>query len=534
MRLISRSIPSNPRTLEQRSIDDDVRRRALSTLKAKWGYVAYRPGQLEIIESLVSGKDVMAILSTGGGKSICYQVPSILSEGLTLVVSPLISLMEDQVQALVARGIPAWCLSGTQSRDAIISVISAAIELGRNEKTGLLYVSPERLSSSEFRTNLRSMDISFVAIDEAHCVSEWGHDFRPSYRSIPEVYDLISRPPVIAVTATATPRVRADIMKVLQLREPMIHVGNIDRPGIIFSVFKTSAKRRKLDEVLSRVHGSGLVYAPTRRAVDQWTEYLNRAGRVSSKYHAGLTSEERSEAQRAWQDNRVRVMVATNAFGMGIDKADVRSVTHVGLPLSLEGYYQEAGRAGRDGARAYATLLFDSSDVARHRESIRRSRRESIRRSRRESIRQSRRGLQILAYALSSTCRRRKLLGHFGEYQFKECQTCDTCMGRHVPLIPGPVWEDRALRILRAVQNGESPVDSDFEGQPFQPAMQEHKAIALPKGDKQVALDYSLPEYRTRQLIQYLALHEYLELSDSPAQLPRVTRLGRKLLDLAE
>jgi ATP-dependent DNA helicase RecQ len=332
---------------------------ARATMERHWGYPSFRPGQDEIIEAVLRGRDVLGVLPTGGGKSLCYQVPAVLTEGFVLVISPLIALMQDQVAGLRAHGIEATFINSTLRHHEIDRRLTDA-EHGRFD---LVYVAPERLTNDLFQARAPRLDVSLMAVDEAHCVSEWGHHFRPDYRHIPEARSLLDDPPTLAVTATATPDVRRDVVTLLDVEDPVEVVRGFDRPNIVWSVFRTDHKRSKVRDVVAAVPGTGILYAATRRAVEQWTAWLQREGHAAAGYHGGMDTEDRTTVQQAWIDDEARIMVATNAFGMGIDKPDVRFVIHVDLPSSLEAYYQEAGRAGRDGDTAYAVLLFQPPDA---------------------------------------------------------------------------------------------------------------------------------------------------------------------------
>lgn len=332
--------------------------RAEQVLRRHWGHATFRPGQGEVVADVLSGRDVLGILPTGAGKSVCYQVPPLLEDGLTLVVSPLVALMADQVAGLQARGIEAtWLgsdLSYGQSERRWDNLLAGRYRL--------LYVAPERLSSERFRARSGRLGVVRIAVDEAHCVSEWGHDFRPDFLRIPEARAAMGGPQLVAVTATATPPVRRDIVRLLDLRDPVVHVHGFDRPNIVWSVFEDPDKLGRLTDVLRTVPGGGIVYVSTRRGVDRWTERLREQGESVRAYHAGLPTPERRQAQESWTRGDTRVMVATSAFGMGIDRPDVRFVVHVEPSSSLEGYYQEAGRAGRDGKPAHGVLLVDQRD----------------------------------------------------------------------------------------------------------------------------------------------------------------------------
>lgn len=334
---------------------EDARR----VMREQWGYSSFRSGQEAIIKGVLSGRDVLGVLPTGGGKSLCYQVPALLADGLCLVVSPLISLMQDQVQSLQAQGVSAAFINSTLSKYEAEQRWTDA-EHGRYD---LLYMAPERLTTDIFRARAERLAVSLLAVDEAHCVSEWGHNFRPDYLEIPEARTRLDDPPTLAVTATATPTVRRDVVELLDIEGAEEVVRGFDRPNLIWSVFQTENKQAKVQDVVEAVEGTGILYTATRRGVQHWMRRLRADGVSVDGYHGGLSSAEREERQQAWTAGRTRVMVATNAFGMGIDKPDVRFVLHTDLPSSLEAYYQEAGRAGRDGNRAHAVLLFREPDA---------------------------------------------------------------------------------------------------------------------------------------------------------------------------
>jgi ATP-dependent DNA helicase RecQ len=327
-------------------------------LRVRWGHDDFRSGQWDVIERVLSGRDVLAILPTGGGKSVCYQLPALLTEGLTLVVSPLIALMQDQVAALRARGIEAAFINSSLGAREIDQRWTDA-EHGRYR---LLYIAPERLETDRFLARAERMRIALLAVDEAHCISEWGHDFRPAYLEIPQARKTMGDPPTVALTATATPEARKDIVRHLELRSPAVIVRGFDRPNLVWSIFQTENKRSRVLDVIDSVPGPGIIYSATRKGVEDWARWLNRRNVSSASYHGGMKASARALMQERWISGHQRIMVATNAFGMGIDKADVRFVLHAELPSTLEGYYQEAGRAGRDGKTAYAVLLYHSSD----------------------------------------------------------------------------------------------------------------------------------------------------------------------------
>lgn len=330
-------------------------------LKKYWGYDEFRPMQREIIESVMSGRDTLALMPTGGGKSITYQLPTLASDGLCIVVTPLIALMKDQVDRLRRRGIQAVAVhSGVAARQ-----IDIALDNCVYGDVKFLYLAPERLASETFRLRVRRMNVSLLAVDEAHCISQWGYDFRPSYLRIAELRRLIPDAPVLALTASATPMVADDIMKHLQFAEPNIMRSSFSRPNLSYAVRHVDDKNGQLMRIINNVDGSGIVYVRLREAAEKVAEYLRENGVSASCYHGGLPHAERSIRQDEWVSGKTRIMVATNAFGMGIDKADVRFVVHYSMCDSLESYYQEAGRAGRDGKRSYAVLLVAPDDDSR-------------------------------------------------------------------------------------------------------------------------------------------------------------------------
>ncbi len=337
-----------------------MEQKLIDTLKKYWHYDAFRPTQREAIESILSGRDTLVLMPTGGGKSIIYQLPTLISEGLCIVVTPLISLMKNQVDSLRKRGILATAVhSGMSTRQ-----IDIALDNCTFGDTKFLYVSPERLASEVFRLRLDKMNVSLIAIDEAHCISQWGYDFRPSYLRIAELRKLFPDTPVLALTASATKRVTEDIMKQLHFSEPNILQGSFLRPNLSYCVREGADKLGQIVRIANNVEGSGIVYVRRRSDAENLCKELHKEGISASFYHAGLPSVERAERQDEWIANKVRIMVATNAFGMGIDKPDVRFVVHYSIPESLEAYYQEAGRAGRDGKRSYAVLLAGEEEDA--------------------------------------------------------------------------------------------------------------------------------------------------------------------------
>ena len=335
-----------------------MEQKLLDTLKKYWQYDSFRPMQREAIESVLSGRDTLVLMPTGGGKSIIYQLPTLASEGLCIVVTPLIALMKDQVDALRRRGIPAVAVhSGLSSRQ-----IDIALDNCVYGDVKFLYVAPERLSSEMFRLRVDRMNVSLLAVDEAHCISQWGYDFRPSYLRIKELRRLLPDTPILALTASATPQVAKDIMEQLEFAEPNVLQSSFLRPNLSYSVRQTDDKEGQLMRIINNVPGCGIVYVRMRNTAERVANYLIEQGESASFYHGGLPTTERSMRQDEWVSGKTRIMVATNAFGMGIDKRDVRFVVHYTMSDSLESYYQEAGRAGRDGERSYAVILMSSDD----------------------------------------------------------------------------------------------------------------------------------------------------------------------------
>ncbi len=334
--------------------------RALNILKEYWGYDSFRPMQREIIDAAGSGKDVLAILPTGGGKSVCFQVPALMKEGIALVVTPLIALMKDQVQNLAARGVKALAVHTGMSRREVELVLNNAAY----GDFKFLYLSPERLNTPLFKSFIGQMNVSYIVIDEAHCISQWGYDFRPDYLNISELRKTVDAP-VIALTATATPSVADDIMDRLDFEGRLLLKSGFERPNLSYIVRKCEDKLGRLLKICASVDGTGVVYVRSRKKTEELAAFLSGQGISASFYHAGLGPETRSLRQEKWKSGEIRIMVCTNAFGMGIDKADVRFVVHFDVPDSPEAYFQEAGRAGRDGRRSFAVLLWNSSDIRR-------------------------------------------------------------------------------------------------------------------------------------------------------------------------
>jgi ATP-dependent DNA helicase RecQ len=391
----------------------------LPTLKKQFGYDTFRPLQEEIVRDALAGHDVFALMPTGGGKSLCFQLPALLRDGLTIVVSPLISLMKDQVDALQASGIAATFLNSTLEGDEA----RARLRGLHNAEFRLLYVAPERLMLDSFIEKIQSWKIAQIAIDEAHCISEWGHDFRPEYRELAKLRKLLPDVPIMALTATATTRVREDIVRQLKLHEPQIYVASFDRPNLTYRVVPKSSAYEQLREfVRQRPNDSGIVYCASRKSADAIATKLN-ADRISARpYHAGLEPNERARHQDMFLRDDVRVISATIAFGMGINKPNVRFVVHYDLPKNIESYYQETGRAGRDGLPSDCVLLFSAGDVVKQTRFIE-EKSEAEARIAREQLR------QMVHFAETRECRRTTLLRYFGEERPNEpCNGCDNCL----------------------------------------------------------------------------------------------------------
>ena len=392
----------------------------LPLLKQFFGFSSFRPLQEEIIRDALGGRDVLALLPTGGGKSLCFQLPALARDGLTVVVSPLISLMKDQVDALLASGVPATFLNSSLKPDEA----RARLRGLHGGEYRLLYVAPERMMLSGFLSDLRGWKVNLLAIDEAHCISEWGHDFRPEYRRLAELRQHFPDVPLMALTATATERVRVDIVKQLHLREPKRYVASFNRPNLSYRVL---AKSKAYEQVLSFVNGrpneSGIVYCQSRRSAESLAARLSADGVLAKPYHAGLDASERSGNQELFLRDEVRVICATIAFGMGINKPNVRFVIHHDLPKNVEGYYQETGRAGRDGLPSECLLLFSAGDAVKYSRFI-----DEVSDAKQRQIATTQLR-QIVDFAESGQCRRVALLRYFGE-DFREtnCGGCDNCL----------------------------------------------------------------------------------------------------------
>ena len=400
-----------------------TKQQALRMLETYFGYTSFRPAQEAPIASLLRNEDVIGIMPTGAGKSICFQIPALCKAGLTIVFSPLISLMKDQVDGLLVQNIPAALINSTLTQAEFNKTMYEV----RSGKIKLLYIAPERLGSNFFCNVLRALPIAQVIVDEAHCISEWGHDFRPSYRLIGEWLNSLPKRPIVgAFTATATKYVENDIKKLLGLDKANVYVTGFDRPNLSFSVIRTP---KRMDYVVHYVrqhaNENGIIYCATRKDVDRVYENLTRAGIKVGHYHGGLSDEVRREMQNAYADDKLQVMVATNAFGMGIDKSNVRYVLHYQMPRNMESYYQEAGRAGRDGAPAECILLYSGQDVQVHKYLIE----QSIETPERQEV-ELRKLQSMIDYCFCSHCLRKYMLNYFGESTvWTTCDNCSSCKG---------------------------------------------------------------------------------------------------------
>jgi len=489
-------------------------------LERYWGYTSFRPLQREAMGAILAARDSTVVLPTGGGKSLCFQAPALVRDGLAVVVSPLISLMKDQVDTLVGNGVPAACFNSSLTSERKSSVLANL----RSGRLRLLYVSPERLvgdGGENFLGLLANCHVSFVAIDEAHCISQWGHDFRPEYRQLGRLRDLLPGISLHAFTATATARVRRDIATQLGLIDPVELVGSFDRPNLVYRVLARSNLKRQLLDVLSRHRGqAGIIYCTSRREVDALAAWLREQHVRALPYHAGLEDDERSRHQDAFLEEDADVIVATVAFGMGIDRSDVSFVVHAGAPQSLEHYQQESGRAGRDGLEAECLLIYSTADFMKWRLMLERNG---------ELTDASRRLLgDIERYAASVACRNRTLVGYFGErYARNNCGACDYCLEEletaHEPIVV-------ARKILSCVARvgqrfGVSHVASVLCGSETEPvtARKHHRLTTF-------GLLRDAPAPEVRGYIEQLIAHGFLRQTEDAFPVVVLTERGIELM----
>lgn len=409
--------------MHEKSVDDfnqnNKKTTALEILNSVFGYQSFRKGQAEIIEAALSGRDCLVVMATGNGKSLCYQIPALCFDGLTIVVSPLISLMKDQVDQLLANGVCAGYLNSTQSIEQQQKIQQKAI----SGQLKLLYISPEKALTSRFSYLISSCKVSFIAIDEAHCISQWGHDFRPEYIQLGRLKVDLPNIPVMALTATANQTTRSDILKHLNLHEPYVYIGSFDRPNIRYTLIEKFKPLEQLRQFVIQQKGkSGIIYCNSRSKVEQIAESLQKRGISAKAYHAGMDIKQREQVQYAFQRDNVQVVVATVAFGMGINKSNVRFVAHFNLPRSIEAYYQETGRAGRDDLPAEAVLFYEPSDYMWLQKLLAEKPDNPQRQVEKHKLE------AIGEFAESQTCRRLVLLNYFGEYRQTSCNNCDICL----------------------------------------------------------------------------------------------------------
>lgn len=491
---------------------------AKQIVQTVFGYDTFRSGQEEAIERIMSEQSLLCVMPTGGGKSLCYQVPALLIEGTVLVISPLISLMKDQVDALSQLGVEAAFINSSLDESSYIATMALA-ERGHFQ---LLYVAPERLGAPSFQKLLRRLTVPFIAIDEAHCISEWGHDFRPSYRHIGQLLDQFDeRPPVIALTATATPNVQRDICHQLGIEPSNIVATSVERDNLTFSVEKGIDRLAYVEQYARKYEGeSGIIYAATRKTVEEVSRQLERKGISVTMYHGGLGDREREEAQRAFVENRVDIIVATNAFGMGIDQSNVRFVIHYQLPSSIEAYYQEAGRAGRDGLPSDCVLLYAPQDVQTQRFLIEQSSDEKRREEEMEKLQ------QIVDYVHTERCLDRYLLTYFGEQREEGCGRCSNCVDDRVFVDVTTDAQKVLSCIVRMRQMyGKGLVAQVLAGSNNQKIrdqrFQELSTYGLMKGQTIRSIT---------QFIEWLIAEQYVHVENYPYPTLSVTEKGKKIL----
>lgn len=479
-------------------------------LKKYYGYDHFRPGQEKIIHRIVQGSDVLGIMPTGGGKSVCYQIPAMMLDGITLVISPLIALMKDQVDDLRLRGIPARLLNSSLEMEET-RAIQKEIAAGQVK---LLYVAPERLENEFFIHWVQGLSVTQVAVDEAHCISQWGHDFRPSYQNISSfIQKLKTRPIVTAFTATATPLVQTDISNQLQQKNPFVHISSFNRDNLTFSVENPYDRKERLLELLEK-DVPQIIYCSTRDTVEDVHDFLQKEGYSVCKYHAGLSIDERNVAQDAFIMDKVPTVVCTNAFGMGIDKPDVRQVIHYNMPKDLESYYQEAGRAGRDGDPAHAMMLYSNKDIGTNKYFIRQSGDQFAA----EKLQ------KIIAYSMARRCLRKIILNYFGEETVDRCENCSVCLDKGE-------YEDRtvdAQKILSCIGRMDQRFGMGMVGRVLKGSRD--KRIKEWKFDRlsTYAILKDVDRKEIKDLITTLVAEEFLRLGDHEQLI--ITKRGGDLL----
>lgn len=493
--------------------------KSLQVLKDVFGYTTFRAGQEKVINLVLKGENVLAVMPTGAGKSLCYQIPALINPGLTLVVSPLISLMKDQIDSLKQNGINAAALNSATPQEEVNPILRQAYE----GKIKLLYVTPERLAMNYFRYQLNFLNVSLVAVDEAHCISQWGHDFRPAYRQIMDgVKSIKSNPNILALTATATPSVQKDIADQLQIPSANYVITSFARPNLSFKVVDNPKNTNLylLDYIKHHTHESGIIYASTRKHVEELTDYLAQNGILTASYHAGLSNKERADVQDAFQFDKVQVIVATNAFGMGIDKRNVRFVIHANSTPNLESYYQEAGRAGRDGEACEGILIYHPKDIRLYRWFIEQSDLDDEY----QKI-QYQKLAMITKYVNTTECLQQFIVSYFGQ-SCDPCGKCSNCLGTFIEKDITSESKSIISTIYELDGRFGKTVVADVVSGANNQRMREIDAAHLKHYGS-----LKLGKTKILDLINYLISHNYLQLTDSQYPLVHVTNLGWDVLD---